>query len=204
MIFSLYAGTIFTSAFLLFLIQPIVSKHILPWFGGSAAVWAVSLSFFQVLLLAGYAYADWTSRRLAPRVQVMLHIGLLALALITLRVLADGSWKPQGEEDPMLRIVLTLGASIGLPYFLLSSTGPLIQSWTARSLVDARVYRLFSLSNLASLLGLLAYPFLIEPWASLVQQAWVWSVVYAAFTVMCAAAGWMFLARYSPRTATAF
>ncbi len=197
MTFALYAGTIFTSAFLLFLIQPIASKHILPWFGGSAAVWAVSLSFFQVLLLAGYAYADWTSRRLAPRVQVLLHIALLALAGLTLRVLADGSWKPVGIKDPMLRIVLTLGASIGLPYFLLSSTGPLVQSWTARSLVDARVYRLFSLSNMASLLGLLAYPFVIEPWASLAEQAWAWSAVYALFTVMCAAAGWMFLARHA-------
>ena len=84
MTLALYAGTIFTSAFLLFLIQPIASKHILPWFGGSAAVWAVSLSFYQVLLLAGYAYADWTSRRLAPRVQVLLHIILLALAVLTL------------------------------------------------------------------------------------------------------------------------
>jgi hypothetical protein len=202
MLFALYVGTIFTSAFLLFLIQPIVSKHILPWFGGSAAVWAVSLSFFQVLLLAGYAYADWTSRRLAPRVQVLLHIALLAVGLLTLRVLADGSWKPVGDEDPMWRIVLTLGASIGLPYFLLSSTGPLIQSWTARSLVDARVYRLFSLSNLASLLGLLAYPFVVEPWASLGQQAWAWSVVYAAFTLMCAAAGWMFLSRHVPQGST--
>ncbi len=195
MTFALYAGTIFTSAFLLFLIQPIASKHILPWFGGSAAVWAVSLSFYQVLLLAGYAYADWTSRRLAPRLQVLLHVALLALALLSLQVLADASWKPVGTEDPMLHIVLTLGASIGLPYFLLSSTGPLVQSWTARSLVDARVYRLFALSNLASLLGLLVYPFVIEPWASLAQQAWAWSAVYALFTLLCAAAGWRFLVR---------
>ncbi|MES2717955.1 MAG: fused MFS/spermidine synthase [Pseudomonadota bacterium] len=193
--FALYAGTIFTSAFLLFLIQPIASKHILPWFGGSAAVWAVSLSFFQVLLLAGYAYADWTTRRLSPRVQVLLHIALLVLAFITLQVLADPSWKPAGQEDPTLRILLMLGASIGLPYFLLSSTGPLVQGWVARSAVDVRVYRLFSLSNLASLLGLLAYPFLIEPLASLGQQALAWSAFYGLFTLLCAAAGWRFLAQ---------
>ncbi len=202
MSFALYAGTIFTSAFLLFLIQPIASKHILPWFGGSAAVWAVSLSFYQVLLLAGYAYADWTSRRLAPRVQVLLHIALLALAVLTLQVLADVSWKPMGIEDPTLHILLTLAASIGLPYFLLSSTGPLIQSWTARSLVDARVYRLFALSNFASLLGLLAYPFVIEPRASLAQQAWAWSAVYALFTLLCAAAGWAFVVRQPRAGAT--
>ena len=193
--FALYAGTIFTSAFLLFLIQPIASKHILPWFGGSAAVWAVSLSFFQVLLLAGYAYADWTTRRLSARAQVLLHTTLLALAFLTLRVLADASWKPTGNEDPTLRILLMLGASIGLPYFLLSSTGPLVQGWVARSAVDVRVYRLFSLSNLASLLGLLAYPLLIEPRASLGQQAMAWSVVYGLFTLLCTGAGLVFQAR---------
>lgn len=191
----LFAGTIFCSAFLLFLIQPIASKHILPWFGGSAAVWAICMSFFQALLLAGYAYADWASRRLSPRVLVVVHVALLGVALATLQVLAGPSWKPAGDEDPTLRILAMLAASIGLPYFLLSSTGPLVQSWVARSVVDARVYRLFSLSNLASLLGLLAYPFLIEPRFPLGQQAAVWSVVYAVYTAMCAAAAVVYLRR---------
>ncbi len=189
----LFAGTIFCSAFLLFLIQPIASKHILPWFGGSAAVWAICMSFFQAMLLAGYAYADWTTRRLAPRLQVALHGLLLLVGASTLQVLADPSWKPVGDEDPSLRILLMLLASIGLPYFLLSSTGPLVQSWVARSLVDARVYRLFSLSNLASLIGLLVYPFVIEPRFRLGEQATVWSAVYALFTLLCIAASVTFL-----------
>jgi hypothetical protein len=202
MALALFAGTIFCSAFLLFLIQPIASKHILPWFGGSAAVWAVCMSFFQALLLAGYAYADLVSRKLAPKLQVVLHLLLLAVGFLTLQVLADASWKPTGDEDPTLRILLMLGASIGLPYFLLSSTGPLVQSWVARSSVDARVYRLFSLSNLASLLGLLAYPFLIEPRFALGQQAQVWTVVYALYTLQCAAAALLFLRRLpAPRVA---
>jgi predicted membrane-bound spermidine synthase len=195
MALALFAGTIFCSAFLLFLIQPIASKHILPWFGGSAAVWAVCMSFFQALLLAGYAYADVVSRKLVPKLQVALHLLLLVIGFATLQVLADASWKPTGNEDPSLRILLMLAASIGLPYFLLSSTGPLVQSWVARSSVDTRVYRLFSLSNLASLIGLLAYPFVIEPRFALGQQAVVWTVVYAFYTLLCAAAAVMFLKR---------
>lgn len=194
----LFAGTIFCSAFLLFLVQPIASKHILPWFGGSAAVWAICMSFFQALLLAGYAYADWTSRHLTARRQVGLHLALLAVGLATLQVLADPSWKPSGDEDPTLRILAMLTASIGLPYFLLSSTGPLVQSWVSKSVVDARVYRLFSLSNLASLLGLLAYPFVIEPRFALGQQATVWTAVYALYTLLCAAAAVTFLRRMPP------
>ena len=195
----LFAGTIFCSAFLLFLIQPIASKHILPWFGGSAAVWAICMSFFQAMLLAGYAYADWTSRRLKPLAQVVLHGVLLVVGVATLQVLADPSWKPTGEEDPSLHILLMLLASIGLPYFLLSSTGPLVQSWVARSVVDARVYRLFSLSNLASLLGLLVYPFVIEPRFTLGHQATVWSAVYGLFSLLCIAAAVTFLRRSRQR-----
>jgi SAM-dependent methyltransferase len=195
MALALYASTIFCGAFLLFLIQPIASKHILPWFGGSAAVWAVCLSFFQVLLLAGYAYADVLNRRLGPRMQVLLHGVLLAVGFWSLSVLADASWKPDGNSDPTLRILAMLGASIGLPYFLLSSTGPLVQSWVARSNVDARVYRLFALGNLASLLGLLAYPFVLEPRYTLGQQALAWQAVYGLYSVLCLASGLLFLKR---------
>ena len=185
----LFAATVFASAFLLFLVQPMVSKHILPWFGGSAAVWATCLVFFQVVLLAGYAYADWTTRRLRPRWQVGLHLLMLLVSALTLGILADASWKPGGSEDPTWRILGLLAASIGLPYFMLSTTGPLVQSWVARSIDDASVYRFFSLSNLASLVGLMAYPFLIEPRATLAAQAQAWSVVYLVFTVLCATAG---------------
>ena len=187
-----FLATVGLSAFLLFLVQPVIAEQILPWFGGSAAVWSICMVFFQVLLLAGYAYADWVSRRLAPRRQMLLHAGLLLLSLAFLPIVADPRWKPAGDEDPTLWILGLLGATIGLPYFLLSTTGPLVQSWVARTLRDARVYRYFSLSNLASLAALVCYPFLIEPRARLLQQAWAWSAVYALFVVLCAAAAWYF------------
>lgn len=196
----LFAGTIFTSAALLFLVQPLIAKQILPWFGGSAAVWSICMVFFQVLLLAGYAYADWVARHLAPRAQARLHGALLAVSLAFLPIVAGARWKPDGTEDPTLWILGLLAATIGLPYFLLSTTGPLVQSWVARSLADARVYRYFSLSNLASLLALVAYPFVIEPHARLVVQAQAWSVVYGLFALLCASCAW-YAARHAPRAA---
>ena len=110
----LYAVTIFFSAFLLFLVQPLIAKQILPWFGGSSAVWTTCLVFFQSVLLAGYAYTDWTTRRLAPKKQAWLHIGLLVASLAVLPIIADASWKPSGDEDPALRILGLLLATIGL------------------------------------------------------------------------------------------
>ncbi len=186
---AIYAGTIFSSAFLLFLVQPIVSKHILPWFGGSAAVWATCLVFFQTLLLLGYAYSDVVSRRLAPKAQVTLHALLLIASAASLPVLAGDGWKPVGNEDPSRYILLLLAATVGLPYLMLSTTGPLIQSWAARSGDSARVYRLFSLSNLASLVALISYPFLIEPWLPLQGQSSVWSAIYVGFVVLCILSG---------------
>lgn len=197
----LHAATIFASAFLLFLVQPIVSKHILPWFGGSASVWATCLVFFQTLLLLGYAYADQVSRRLAPSRQVMLHALLLALSLATLPVLAGSGWKPDGSEDPGLYILLLLGATVGLPYLMLSTTGPLIQSWAAQSGEGPRVYRLFSLSNLASMLALLCYPFLIEPWLPLESQSSAWSAIYTGFAVLCVLSGAALVRDIRPRRA---
>ncbi len=185
----LYAGTIFSSAFLLFLVQPIVTKHILPWFGGSAAVWATCLVFFQTLLLLGYAYADTISRKLTPITQIKLHALLLLLSLASLPVLAGDTWKPAGDEDPSHYILLLLAATVGLPYLMLSTTGPLIQSWAARSGDSERVYRLFSLSNLASLVALISYPFLIEPSLPLQGQSSIWSLIYGAFVLMCLLSG---------------
>lgn len=181
-----YALTIFTSAFLLFLVQPIMAKQILPWFGGSAAVWSTCLVFFQFLLLFGYAYSDWTTRRMKPRNQSVLHIALLVASLISLPIIADVSWKPAGDEDPTLRILGLLGATIGLPYFLLSTTGPLVQAWFARSFpAGSSVYRLFALSNFASLVALMSYPFVVEPWVSTLTQSYGWSVGYAVFVTLC-------------------
>ena len=183
----LYALTIFTSAFLLFLVQPIIAKQILPWFGGSAAVWTTCLVFFQVLLLAGYAYSDWTIRKLAVRKQAVLHIVLLVASLASLPIIPGAAWKPAGDEDPAWRILGLLTVTIGLPYFMLSTTGPLVQAWFARSFPAGTVYRLFALSNFASLLALLSYPFFFEFWVTTRVQSWGWSIAYAAFVALCAA-----------------
>jgi SAM-dependent methyltransferase len=177
----LYALTIFASAFLLFLLQPIVAKQILPWFGGSAAVWTTCLVFFQSTLLLGYAYADFSVRRLTPRAQARLHMVLLVLSLAVLPIIPGAFWKPTGLESPIWMILGLLSATIGLPYFVLSTTSPLIQAWFARTFLGRSPYRLFALSNLASMLALLGYPFLLEPWIATRMQAWGWSAGYAAF-----------------------
>ncbi len=184
-----YACTIFLSAFLLFLVQPLIAKQILPWFGGSAAVWTTCLLFFQSVLLAGYAYADGVVRFLKPRQQTFVHLALLAVSLAFLPIVADPSWKPTGEEDPILRILALLSVAIGLPYLMLSATTPLLQAWYWRRHQSAVPYRLFALSNFASLLALLGYPVLVEPWFGGLEVARYWSVLYAVFAVVCGATG---------------
>ena len=170
--------------------QPIIAKQILPWFGGSAAVWTTCLVFFQSVLLAGYAYADWTTR-LGARRQAMLHVALLAASLLSLPILASSGWKPQGDEQPIMRILLLLGATIGLPYFLLSTTTPLLQAWYWRRFRTVVPYRLFALSNLASLLALLGFPVLFEPAFDLKTLGWAWSFLFAAFALLCAGTAWL-------------
>ncbi|MEP6656814.1 MAG: fused MFS/spermidine synthase [Betaproteobacteria bacterium] len=197
----LYAVTIFTSAFLLFLVQPVMAKQILPWFGGSAAVWTTCLVFFQSALLAGYAYSDLAVHRLRPRAQVKLHLVLLACSLAVLPILPAAHWKPAGDENPSWLILGLLAATIGLPYFMLSSTSPLVQAWFARTRPGASPYRLFALSNLASMLALLGYPFLFEPWTPTRAQAISWSAGYAAFVLLCAAAGWRSVAGHAASVA---
>ena len=186
----LFAATIFTSAFLLFLVQPIIAKQILPWFGGSAAVWTTCMVFFQLVLLAGYAYSDGVVRKLAPRSQAILHTVLVIVSLAWLPIVAGESWKPLPDTEPASRILLLLLATVGLPYLLLSTTGPLVQAWFARRYPTAKVYRLFALSNFASLLSLLAYPPLIEPSVTLHWQSWVWSGTYVVFAVLVIASAW--------------
>jgi hypothetical protein len=184
-----YAATIFISSFLLFLVQPIIAKQILPWFGGSAAVWTTCLVFFQSALLAGYAYADLTIR-LGPRRQALLHVALLVASLAFLPIIASASWKPQGDEAPIFAILVLLGATIGLPYFLLSTTTPLLQAWYWRRFQSAVPYRLFALSNFASLLALLGFPLAFEPFLTLPQLGWIWSGLYAVLVVLCASIAW--------------
>ncbi len=186
----LYALTIFVSAFLLFLVQPVMAKQILPWFGGSAAVWTTCLVFFQTTLLLGYAYADLVVRRLSPRAQVSVHAALLLLSFAALPIVPGAQWKPLGGENPSLLILGLLAVTIGLPYLLLSTTSPLIQAWFARSFPGRSPYRLFALSNLASMLALVGYPFGLEPWVATRMQSYGWSVAYVLFVVLCAACGW--------------
>ncbi|HEV7913528.1 MAG TPA: hypothetical protein VGP22_07155, partial [Albitalea sp.] len=170
--------------------QPVIAKQILPWFGGSAGVWTTCMVFFQSLLLAGYAYADLTMR-LGARRQAMLHVALLAASLLFLPILASTGWKPQGDEEPIGRILLLLLATIGLPYFLLSSTTPLLQAWYWRRWNVAVPYRLFALSNFASLLALLGFPLLFEPAFDLRALGWGWSFLYAGFVVLCGIVAFM-------------
>jgi hypothetical protein len=185
----LFAATILLSAFLLFQVQPLIAKLILPWFGGSAAVWTSCMLFFQMALLAGYAYAHWLNRQTGAR-QTWVHLSLLALSFLSLPILPSAWWKPQGVEDPLLRILGLLAATVGLPYFLLASTSPLLQSWYSRSNGGAMPYRFFALSNAGSMLGLLTYPVLVEPYLTSGQQAWMWTISYLAFVLVCATVAW--------------
>ena len=188
---ALYAASIALSALLLFVVQPIVAKQILPWFGGSAGVWTTCMVFFQTALLAGYAYAHWLVRRLAPRQQWALHTSLLAASLICLPIVVADRFRPLGGQDAAWAILGLLAATIGLPYFLLAATGPLLQSWLTRRQPARSVYRLFALSNAGSLAGLVAYPVLIEPHTGSRQQALGWSAAYAVFVVACSSAAWL-------------
>ncbi|HTF99273.1 MAG TPA: fused MFS/spermidine synthase [Nitrospirota bacterium] len=183
----LFASTIFLSAFLLFQIQPMIAKMILPWFGGSASVWITAMLFFQSALLFGYLYAHWSVRRLSSKTQALVHVGLLCVSIMFLPIAPSPAWKPAGNEDPILRILGLLSLSIGLPYLLLSSTSPLIQAWYARKYKASLPYRLFGLSNLASLLGLLAYPVLVEPNVTIRYQSLGWSTGFAVFALLAAA-----------------
>ncbi len=194
----LYAVTIFVSAFLLFLVQPVMAKQILPWFGGSANVWTTCLVFFQTALLAGYAYSDASVRRLPGAAGVRLHALLLVVSLAVLPIIPGVQWRPGGDENPSWLILGMLTATIGLPYFLLSTTSPLLQAWLARSRPGASPYRLFALSNLASMLALVGYPFLLEPWYPVRAQAWGWSAGYAVFVALTVLAGWASLRHRPP------
>ena len=186
----LYAITIFLSSFLLFLVQPLIARLILPWFGGTAAVWTTCMLFFQCILLAGYAYAHATSAKLGPRGQAILHTILLAAAAATLPILPDPSWKPEGGGEPISRILLLLTATVGLPYLLISSTSPLVQAWFSRARPGANPYRLFAVSNFASLLALVGYPLFVEPNLTNGQQVYGWSWMFAGFAVLCSALAW--------------
>ena len=179
------AATTLISAFLLFQVQPLICKAILPWFGGSPAVWSTGVLFFQTLLFCGYAYAHFSEHLLGPRAQAALHLGLIAAALASLPILPGSGWKPLDGSDPTWRILGLLAFTVGMPYFILSSTGPLVQAWFARAYPAASPYRLYALSNVGSLAALISYPFLFEPIYGVGQQAHLWSGAFLLFAASC-------------------
>jgi hypothetical protein len=173
-------------AFLLFLIQPMAARFILPWFGGAPTVWSTCLLFFQIALLAGYTYAHVTRRLSLPR-QAALHATLLIVAVLALPIAPSASWKPVDASAPALRILLLLTVTLGPPYVVLAATAPLMQDWFARTHAGAVPYRLYAWSNAGSLLALLAYPLAVEPFLTLQAQARAWSIL---FVVFCGVCGW--------------
>ena len=186
----LYGATIFLSSFLLFLVQPLIARLILPWFGGSAAVWTTCMLFFQALLLAGYAYAHLLAKYSRRRIEALVHTALLVAAVVTLPISPSDAWKPSGSEDPVALILLLLGVSVGLPYFLLAANSPLLQAWFARARPGENPYRLFAVSNLGSLIALLGYPFVVEPFLGGHGQVALWSWLFAGFALLCVLVAW--------------
>ena len=187
----IFSISIFLSAFLLFQIQPMIGRVILPWFGGTPAVWSTVMLFFQVLLTGGYAYAYWLMGR--TRKQNVIHVSLISVAALVMIFLStiwkspitpDPSWKPEDVSAPILDIFKLLFVSVGLPYFILASNGPLMQAWFSRIFPERSYARLYSISNVGSLLGLLAYPVLIEPNLSLRSQGWMWSIGFVVFGLL--------------------
>ncbi|MBI5215688.1 MAG: fused MFS/spermidine synthase [Ignavibacteriae bacterium] len=185
----LYGSTIFLSAFLLFQVQPIISKYILPWYGGSMSVWTTCMLFFQMFLLFGYLYAHLLTKYFSKNIQAFVHLVLMVASLLLLPVIPSESWKPQPNADPTLGILSLLTVNLGLPYFILSATSPLLQRWFTLLNPGVQPYRLFALSNAGSLLALLSFPFLIEPLFSRIEQAMIWAFGLGLFTVLCGTIG---------------
>jgi hypothetical protein len=180
----IFATTIFLGAFLLFSLQPMMGKFLLPWFGGGTAVWSACLLFFQVVLLAGYAYAHCSARWLRPRTQAIAHATFVFLALLCLPVIPDARWQPNGDTNPTLSILLLLTATVGLPYLVLSTTGPLMQYWFSLIRPNTSPYPLYALSNAGSLVALVSYPFLLEPLFTRKSQALIWSYGMAGYALL--------------------
>ena len=185
-----YFLIVFMGSFLLFTLEPLYAKMILPWFGGSSSVWALCLFFFQGALLVGYGYADFSARKMSPKNQTFIHVGLLLLSLFFIPITLAAHWRPHPGSDPAWSILWLLTATIGLPFALLSSTSPLVQAWYARSRPNGKPYFLFAVSNSASLLALVAFPFLFEPNFSTGRMAVGWSCSYVFFAALCSLLAW--------------
>jgi len=200
---ALYAATALMGAFLLFWLEPLFARMVLPLLGGTPAVWNTCLMYFQAMLLVGYLYAHTTTRLLSIRRQVMLHVALLVISLVVLPVAIPGGWSPpsSGSVIPWLLAMLTV--SLGPPFLVLAATAPLIQHWFA-SLDGPRArnpYPLYAASNAGSFIGLLAFPILFEPNLRLGKQADWWTIGYLAAVVLVAASGIVAWKRGVSRTA---
>ena len=185
----LFGLTIFVSSALLFSVQPMIAKMLLPLLGGTPAVWNTCMLFFQAVLLCGYAYALLVSRWPLKR-QLIVQFAVLALAFISLPIGLSASWvnSVPPTEDPSLWLLLCLAASVGLPFFIISSNSPLLQKWFSRTATDSAKdpYFLYAASNAGSLLALLAYPVLLEPYFTLRVQSRIWTVLYAVLVILIA------------------
>ena len=193
----LYAVTIFLSAFLLFVVEPMAAKQLLPTLGGSSAVWTTCLVFFSVELLLGYLYAHWLSSRFTPKQQAVIHVLLLTAALVTLGMPVRPD-PAAASYHPALTVFRILATVIGLPYLALSATTPLLTAWYAISFEQRSPYRLFALSNFGSLLALVGYPLLIEPGLTMNRQTGWWSAGFLIFAVFCGAIAWQGRRRLDP------
>ncbi len=183
---QLYSATIFLSAFLLFSLEPMIARRILPWFGGSAAVWSTCLVFYQTALLAGYLYAR-VMARLARSRQAIVHLVVLAISLSFLPIGPGERWRTPSAAHPAWLIFAMLTVSIGLPFAVLSATSPLLQAWLSRN-EQRNPYNLFAVSNFASLAALFAYPLVIEPALGTRVQLAGWSMSYVLFAALCGGA----------------
>jgi len=184
-----FAAATFLGAFLLFQVQPLIGKFILPWFGGATSVWTTCLLFFQIVLLGGYLYAHGLTRIKTPSLQVMIHLVVVIAALLFLPIAPGERWKPSDASDPTWRILGLLLASLGAPYLVLSATSPLLQAWFYRALPGVSPYRLYALSNVGSLVALISFPFLFEPLFSRKALSTIWSGTFILFAITLAGCG---------------
>jgi spermidine synthase/uncharacterized membrane protein (UPF0136 family) len=181
---SLYAVTVIVGACLLFLVQPLIAKIILPWFGGTSAVWSAALVFFQACVLGGYSYAHWLTTHVSPKRQSLIHGALLIVSCLMMPILPSEALRPDGTGDPALQILLLLTVTVGLPSLILSATSPLLQVWYMRGTGSEPPYWLFAWSNAGSLLALLSFPLLLEPAFGARTLALGWSGLFVAFAVL--------------------
>jgi len=183
---AIFAATLFVSAALLFVVEPMFAKMVLPRLGGSPAVWNTCVVFFQATMLAGYAYADLTSRWLPLRQQIALHTALVVAAGLMLPVVVPADWRPPVEGTPLPALLMLLAASLGVPFFIVSSTAPLVQKWFSETdhTFARDPYFLYAASNLGSIVALVAYPFVVEPLLPLAAQSAAWTAAYAAFAAL--------------------